>query len=383
MKDKDSIICFDTAMLVAIFLSFSIFVILVYTSYNCEPFKTPKLDLDNRPKVLSISCYGYGNIGDNMYSGVFKRYLERDCNVFKIRDNRMFVDSEYNLSSSPPSNDWKYDALLIGGGGLLNKEKLNNSNTMRHYISKAMKNNKPIFIISCGIQTDDNFGSDWKELWNYASLITVRSPEDKRIILKNTPKANVKYQRDLGYIAPHCGVYERIENEKTKLTMAISGPVNPSSSEVKKIIEETKPQEIVVMNTGARFDKDMKEWIDSANFPGIKTTKLYGEGIANEFNFKDNERGDLNVQSTIQVINDSFLVLSGRYHGMVFARSLGIPCNTMGMGTNKIKWEQPLESLDKIVQSSYENIRLLKQGLGLPDTSDQDLAEIMNSLESK
>ena len=92
------------------------------------------------------------------------------------------------------------------------------------------------------------------------------------------------------------------------------------------------------MNTGARFDKDMKKWIDSANFPGIKTTKLYGEGIANEFNFKDNERGDLNVQSTIQIINDSFLVLSGRYHGMVFARSLGIPCNTMGMGTNKIKW---------------------------------------------
>ena len=53
----------------------------------------------------------------------------------------------------------------------------------------------------------------------YASLITVRSPEDKRIILKNTPKANVKYQRDLGYIAPHCGVYERIKMQKEiKLT---------------------------------------------------------------------------------------------------------------------------------------------------------------------
>lgn len=332
-------------------------------------------------KILSISCYGYGNIGDNMYSDVFNNYLNKDCIIKKIRDNLMFIDSDSNLSTTIPQTDWDFDVLLIGGGGILNKTKLLNSETLRYYTDKSILNKKPIYIISCGIQADE-FGDDWKRIWNYASLITVRSPEDKRIILKNTPNANVIYQRDLGYIAPHCGKYNIKKNKKNKLSIIVSGPVNPSNTEVKNIVNSKNPEEIMIINTGARYDKDMKEFIDSADFNGIKTTKLYGMGIAHEFNFKNLKIDeDLDVNSTLQIINDSFLVLTGRYHGMIFSRSLNIPYDTMGMSTNKMKWEEPANSdnLNDIL-SSYENIRLLKNGLGLKDSSEKDIRVLKKSI---
>ena len=155
-----------------------------YQSVNCKS----NLIIGFKPKVLIISCYGYGNMGDNMYSEVFTRFLP-ECDIVKVSDHSMFVNDNKQFSTNVPSNpskNWPFDFLIIGGGGLLTAKKLKDSINMPYYINLAKKRAKPLFIISCGLQGymndfQNTFGL-WKDVLNYAKVITVRSKKDKELL---------------------------------------------------------------------------------------------------------------------------------------------------------------------------------------------------------
>ena len=96
---------------------------------------------------------------------------------------------------------------------------------------------------------------------------------------------------------------------------------------------------------------------------------------------KYDKKGDLNLEKTLNIIYNSEIVFTGRYHGMIFSRTLGIPYDTMGMGTNKMLWEEPtVNSKDDII-NSYNNIKLLKDLLRLDDTTDKDLNNLITNFE--
>ena len=149
-------------------------------------------------------------------------------------------------------------------------------------------------------------------------------------------------------------------------------------------------KDVVIMNMGSIKDDDnnlrMLNMGTGAGFKGRKVTKYYGAGKSSEFTnrlsltvdqsgmeyilaydpkLKNINPSDLNLKKVIEVISNSEIVFTGRYHGMVFARTLGVKYDTLGMDTDKIIWEEPVSDIRECVLDSYENIRLLRQIMGL------------------
>ena len=333
-------------------------------------------------KILIVSCFGYGNIGDEMYGRVFQNYLA-DSEVVIVSDHSKFVDKDKKIFSEIPNSTWDFDALIIGGGGLITANKINNSRNISYYSNYAMENKKKLYIISCGIQGDiSNFNldfNDWKPLFDYASLITVRSPKDERLIKSMSNNDNVKYIRDLGYLAPYIDSINLVNNRKKHITVIPAGPVNPSSEVVQSIVNNSNTDTVYIVNMGGRGDTSMN-WVKNADFKNKKMKKKLGSGKLKEI-YTENLNGDLDLNETINIIYNSEFILTGRYHGMIFSRSLNKPYNTLGMGTNKILWELPIE--EDMINDSYEHIDLLKIDLyGNNKQKSKDLNNIKKKRES-
>jgi polysaccharide pyruvyl transferase WcaK-like protein len=370
-----------------------------YGSANCSN----NLIIQPRNRVLVVSCYGYGNIGDNMYGELFTKYLP-ECEVIKISDHSIFVDSHKKFIRTPPQDDYPFDFLIIGGGGLLTANKLKKSLNMPYYIGLAKRKNKPLFIVSCGVQGSiTNFKQDfqnWKEPFDYATLITVRSKKDKELLSSIVKPDKIHYFRDLGYIFPHTlRPYKTIS--KT-ITLIIAGPVDDKNKHIRKIIDQTK-KDVVIMNMGSLKDDNNNKRMIKMNFPGVSIVKFYGCGVAPEFSeydsymvdqdgmeeiLKENPNinginpGDLTLQKVINTIYNSDIVYTGRYHGMIFSRSLGVKYDTLGMDTNKVVWEEPVTNIKDMVANSYNHIKMLRKHMNLYDTSAMDMFNLQNSIDA-
>lgn len=362
-----------------------------------------ELIISSKNKVLIISCYGYGNMGDNMYSEVFTKYLP-ECEIIKISDHSVFVDSNKNFVRKPPASNYPFDFLIIGGGGLITSSKLKDSRNMPYYINDAKKRNKPLFIISCGIQGpitnfNTNFGL-WKDAMNYAKLVTVRSTKDKELLSSIVDKNKVHYFRDLGYVFPHILRPHKTMNKS--ITLIIAGPVHDANQVIKDYIKKSK-KDVIIMNMGSLKDDNNNKRMLKMNFPGSNIIKYYGSGSAPELvnndlfmvnqsemeeilktnpNIEGINPSDLTLSKVINIIYNSEIVFTGRYHGFVFSRSLGIPYDTLGMDTNKIKWEAPETSIEDMVLNSYNHIKFLRKAMGLADNSSIDMMNLRNSISS-
>lgn len=367
--------------------------------------QTGKNDLiiNSKNRVLIISCYGYGNMGDNMYSEVFTKYLP-ECEIVKISDHSVFVDHNKKLSGKPPKNNYLFDFLIIGGGGLITAKKLKDSLNMPYYINDAKKRNKPLFIISCGVQGSiSNFGVDfalWKDVMSYAKLITVRSTKDKELLGHIVSKDKVHYFRDLGYVFPH--TIRPYKTLNKTVTLIIAGPVDDRNQVIKKYIKDSK-KDVVIMNMGSLKDDNNNKRMLKMNFSDSNVVKYYGSGKSPEFTIHDSfmanqaemeellktnpelenvNPSDLTLNKVIDIIYNSNIVFTGRYHGMIFSRSLGIKYDTLGMDTNKIQWEQPETNIKDMVLNSYNHIRFLRKNMGLQDTSIIDIMNLESSIKS-
>jgi len=227
----------------------------------------------------------------------------------------------------------------------------------------------------------------------------VRSTKDKEL-LSSLVGNKVHYFRDLGYIFPH--TIRPYKNTSKTITLIIAGPVDDRNQVIKKYIKKSK-KDVVIMNMGSLKDDDNNKRMIKMNFPGSNVIKFYGAGKSPEFttyesfmvNQKEMEEilqtnpeiekvnpSDLTLEKVINIIYNSEIVYTGRYHGFVFARSLGVPYDTLGMDTNKIKWEAPETSIEDMVLNSYNHIKLLRKAIGLQDTSIIDIMNLENSIKS-
>jgi len=361
------------------------------------------LIIGQKPRVLVVSCYGYGNMGDNMYAEVFTKYLP-ECEIVKVSDHSMFVNSQRQIVGKPPQKDYPFDFLIIGGGGLLTANKLKDSLNMPYYINKAKQGNKPLMIVSCGVQGSlFNFKYEfrlWRDALTYAKLITVRSTKDKELLGTIVDVNKIMYFRDLGYIFPH--TMRHAKSPTKVITLIIAGPVHDKNETIRKYINDRK-KDVVIMNMGSLKDDNNNKRMVTMDFPGINIRKYYGSGKAPELTtsesfmvdqqqmeklLKSNPNldkinpSDLTLQKVVSTILNSEIVFTGRYHGFIFSRSLGIPYDTLGMDTNKIQWEEPETTIEDMVLNSYNNIKMLRKTMNLTDTSSMDIFNLRNSINS-
>jgi hypothetical protein len=261
-------------------------------------------------------------------------------------------------------------------------DKLRVSKNMRYYVDNTIRNNIPLLIISCGVQGPvENFSDtfkDWLYIFEYAKIISLRSQRDKDLISSVVSDPNkVVYHRDLGYLYPHTIDFK--VQKKDLITLIYAGPVHDKNAKVISSVNNSKCK-VAIVNMGAIEDDNNLVRIKNAEFPGKKVVKFYGSSKRKEIMQRTDPKGDLDLNKLINLLLKSEKVLTGRYHGMVFCRSLGIPHDTLDMDTNKVLWEQPMSDLSNVIQSSYQNIFIIRSALGIKDTSDSDLKKLDNSV---
>lgn len=267
--------------------------------------------MSQKPTILVAGASGYGNLGDHSYRQVFSKFLS----------------DEYNLIFDAPFPNKDLvdlaDYILVGGGGLIYKNDTAHFDYMKMYLERAMHKEIPFSFISCGVQiknglakldipTIKHMGIEqiqcWKPYLDKADLITVRSEDDLELIQAVSDNKEAYYFPDAAYaldgteyslIPPNAAVFI----------------LTPSS-----------------VNKHPRFkalwDKYEEEYGDNRyvlafSTDDYKITNTYGQIIRPGGNL--NSLAHLTPAEAIACLKTADRVVTGRYHGRVFARAAGIP----------------------------------------------------------
>lgn len=260
-------------------------------------------------KIAFVGASGYGNTGDDTYPLVFSRFLPEHQLLF------------YN-SDDPGELPGDIGMVVLGGGGLLynNPDGADESAPSEHfqrmsfYLDWAISRDVPYGILSCGFQfrpgQERNFArplQPWRDYLQQAEFITLRSPNCLRMARELSGRQDVRFYPDAGFL------FEPDEADmlpvRDMLTLVPAGPVRPEDPHTERWIRycQSMGYDIVWLSMGAAVDDEpLLAWAREVH-PASRILEQPTPAQA------------------FRQIAASRVVLSGRYHGMVFARASKVP----------------------------------------------------------
>ncbi len=250
-------------------------------------------------RVALIGAWGYGNVGDDAYLMVWRHY---------------FPDVEFSIhNSDAPRTCPDADLYLFGGGGIVFDNGTAHFEYMNTYVQEARRRGIPYAFLSVGVQIRVNIGNvaeaacfeealhRWTPVLKGAEFITVR---DTRSCLELQRRGvSASQHPDLCYLIP--GMRESYAHFVT----VIPGPgVSMAFRDFRQVLEHRLQEGggLVLLNTGASHDDCLLDDL-AAEYPVLFSIR---SGYATPALARD-------------VIRSSRVVLTGRYHGLVFARAAG------------------------------------------------------------
>lgn len=293
-------------------------------------------------KIAFVGASGYGNVGDNTYPVVFSQYLPQHELIF------------FN-SDLPPRMPSGLGLLVLGGGGIL----YNNPDgpdlsepsphfcQMRFYMEWAMSRKVPWGITSCGFQfrrgTEERIAEvlhPWVPYLQKARFITLRSPNCVRIAQELGGREDVQFYPDAGYLLRHSGA-ETPVTPRNVLTIVMAGQACPGDIFTERMIRFCKSMqyEIAWMSMGAPVDDDYNLGVIRRDHPG--------ETIIEQ----------PTPEQALRQIASSRMVITGRFHGMVFARASGVPFHF----PEDVPYKLLQEDFGTPAEAAFGHIRVLKQ----------------------
>lgn len=304
---------------------------------------------DNLKKLLFIGAYDYGNIGDGLYKIIFDHYFGKNFDVTFIPDTVRANSKGQYIPFNSSETDFDFDALIIGGGGIIKDFESNSS--IRYYMELAAKVGRPFFMVSVGMQTNKpnldakqakNIIGSSVDLLRKASVILPRSIKDYQILKEVLGKGfqgSMIPSPDLGYLYPR--VLSLAPVEKKYVTLIQTGSANVNQEYIRGLIaqklNEFDTAKLVVMNMGGvehpGKPKDFREYdlfaVDTPRY--FPDAKIYmGDSLSRELvelrhSGVSLRQSDLTPQKAARIIAKSHFVISGRYHGLVLADAFGVP----------------------------------------------------------
>lgn len=270
-------------------------------------------------KIAFVGASGYGNVGDDTYPLVFREQLRGHDLVFYNSDLPAALPDDIAL-------------LVIGGGGVLHNVGAQPENSasphfscMKFYMDAAIERGIPWGFISCGFQfhahREAEFASDlrpWEPYLQSAHFVTLRSPACLRIAREISGRSDVAWFPDAGYLySPELLPAENV------ITIVPAGAVNATDPIIHHYIRlfDSIQQPIKWLSMGARRD-------DSPILEKVRQRLPHHHIV---------ERSD--ARSAFSQIARSRLVITGRYHGLVFARTARVPFLTPTSNPHKIRHE--------------------------------------------
>ncbi len=302
-------------------------------------------------KIAIVGASGYGNVGDDAYRELLQHYLtHHECRFFN--------------SDLPARFPADFDAIIFGGGGLIycstNPHLVSHFSYMQWYMDEAIRQKIPWGFLSCGIQVARlGNGYDWKSLipWKpclqRADFLTVRSETDAAILGQLTGRNDIRFFPDLCYLAGEAWGRPSANADKYVLLIPTSFHDVRSRAVSESIAKaEDAGCALVICNFGAERD----------DLPAIDRCR------------KALPRARVVLNPTprdaFHLVCGAKWVVSGRYHGIIFARAAGVPCCAPANGPYKIREDpshvsfqearQHLEILRKL-ESSSPKLRLPRE----------------------
>lgn len=281
-------------------------------------------------RIAFVGSSGYGNIGDDTYPLIFKKELAEHELIFYNSD---WKDDPFE----------KTDLVVMGGGGIIYHNSSAHFGYMRRYMEEAMKHKIDLAFVSCGIQLFKERVSvikPWIDYFDYAKLITVRSQRGANIIKNYSNTENIHWFPDL------CYSYETDSQIKRNDDVVVVVPANSVSGKHEKTclkIKEysEKNKEFKILRMGSKED-DKKKFDEIVSLCDPNRTTSYWES---------------GPKIAKNVISSANSIITGRYHGIVFARISGL--KNIDYYDTGFKFEYEDFTVD--FKESIKHIKLLKE----------------------
>ena len=295
-------------------------------------------------KIAFVGASGYGNVGDNTYPLIFSRHLS---------DHEVLIFNS-DLPDEMPAD---IDLLVLGGGGLLynNPEGEDASAPsphflkMEYYMKWAVTSGVPFGFASCGFQFrpahEPRFREalkPWVPYFEQANFITLRSRRCVRLMHDLVGRDVAQFYPDAAYLMP--GLVDAAPSwSGGGLTIVVAGRVSPSDPLCKRFAEffDSMQHETVWLSMGARVDDEQLLSFARQRYPGTRVIEAP------------------TPQEAYLHIAQSKLVITGRYHGMVFARVSGVPFYF----PEEVPYKLKVEDLDADPSGAMGHITVLREAL--------------------
>lgn len=258
-------------------------------------------------RIAFVGASGYGNLGDDTYRIVFAQQLPEHELVYYNSD----------VPASLPDN---LGMIVIGGGGVLHNVgaepehgESHHFRCMRFYIDAAIARGIPWGFLSCGFQFHARRDADyaralkpWVPYLQQASFITLRSRECVRIACEMSGRTDAQFFPDAGYLLNPTGEWEE---HAPGVTIVPAGQVNPhhplTGHYLRQFAASATP--VTWLSMGAAVDDGRLLEEAAQLFPESRIIK------------------GADPETAFRCIAASRLVITGRYHGMVFSRASRVP----------------------------------------------------------
>lgn len=304
--------------------------------------------------IAFIGASGYGNLGDDVYPFLLKRYL--------AGHRVLFFNSD--LPKQMPED---IELFVVGGGGVVynNSEEPDHQisphfEKMRFYLDYAIEHGKPFGFLSCGFQFRHDVGDRqleslvlWKPYLQSALFASFRSPACLAMFTQLAERNDGRFYPDLGYLntcSLSTGPVIGLPSRYVVVIPALS--IKPDNEQVLHQVRfmESSGFHPVWMQMGA--DCDDKRHLDAIAGSHPHWTTIRG----------------ITCEAASRVIAGSAFVITGRYHGMVFARANGIPFYMPTRAPHKMM----AEDLSAMPTDAFGHIDLIGHHLrGMNERSDE------------
>jgi hypothetical protein len=292
-------------------------------------------------KIAFVGASGYGNVGDDTYPLVFAQQLP---------EHELVI---YN-SDLPKSLPEDLDMLVMGGGGIVYNHGEKSAEAMesphfrcmKFYMDEAIRRRIPWGFLSCGFQfqfngeeSDVSRLQPWAPYLRQAHFITLRSPRCVRIAQELSGREDVVFAPDAAYLYRHETATS--VDDMRSITLVPAGLVNARNALINHYLRQfaASGMSVTWLGMGAPADNDKLLAEAAESFPQAQIIATPGPKVA------------------FETIARSRFVITGRYHGMVFARTSHVPFITPVDAPYKIR----MENLDECISSAETHFEVLRR----------------------
>ena len=292
-------------------------------------------------KIAFVGASGYGNVGDDTYPLVFAQQLPEHEVVI------------YN-SDLPASLPEDLDMLVLGGGGILYNnpqegaasEESPHFRCMKFYMDAAIQRGMPWGFLSCGFQFQVHREAEyaavlqpWVPYLQQAEFITLRSPRCVGIAQELSGRSDVVFAPDAAclYHPEVVGGGEPMQY----VTLIPAGLINARNVLMTHYLRQFAASGTPVRWLGMGAPRDDNRLLAEAAelFPQSEIIAAPGPQVA------------------FETIARSRLVITGRYHGMIYARVSRVPFITPVDAPYKIR----MEKLDEDISAATDHFEVLRR----------------------